>query len=88
MLFLESKALNHPIDAAGRTRLLQELQEREMVPLIRSYRLRCFEDVLLGLDHVNEMEATLASSTDSTLAEPFVRGDLFCFRGLHTVPGL
>ena len=80
MLFLESKALNYPIDAAGRTRLLQELQEREIVPLIRSYRLRCFEDVLHGLDHVNEMEATLASATDSTLAEPFVRGDLFCFQ--------
>src|SRR5215211_2921687 len=79
MLFLEHKALNYPIDAAGRTRLLQELQEREIIPLIRSYRRRCFEDVLLGLDHVNEMEATLASATDSTLAEPFVRGDLFCF---------
>ena len=79
MLFLESKALNYPIDAAARTRLLQELQEREIVPLIRSYRLRCFEDVLLGLNHVNEMEATLVSATDSTLAEPFVRGDLFCF---------
>src|SRR5829696_4760507 len=79
MLFLESKALNYPIDAAARTRLFQELQEREIVPLIRSYRLRCFEDVLLGLDHVSEMEATLASATDSTLAEPFVRGDLFCF---------
>jgi len=79
MLFLESKALNHAIDAAARTRLLQELQERDLVPLIRSYRLRCFEDVLLGLDRVNEMEATLATSNDSTLAEPFVRGDLFCF---------
>lgn len=80
MLFLESKALNYPTDAAARTRLLQELQERGIVPLIRSYRLRCFEDVLLGLDHVSEMEATLASSNDSTLAEPFVRGDLFCFQ--------
>lgn len=80
MLFLESKALNYPIDTAARIRLLQELQEREIVPLIRSYRLRCFEDVLLGMVHVNEMEATLASATDSTLAEPFVRGDLFCFQ--------
>jgi hypothetical protein len=80
MIFLESKVLNYPIDASTRTRLLQELQERDIVPLIRSYRLRCFEDVLLGLDHVNEMEATLASSTDSTLSEPFVRGDLFCFQ--------
>jgi hypothetical protein len=80
MLFLESKSLYHASDTATRTRLLQELQARGIVPLIRSYRLRCFEDVLLGLDRVHEMEAKLASSSDSTLAEPFVRGDLFCFQ--------
>ena len=79
MLFLESKALNHAVDADGRTRLLQELQERGMVPLIRSHRLRCFEDVLLGMDHVAEMEKSLAASTESTIGEPFVLGDLFCF---------
>ena len=79
MLFLESKALNHAVDADGRTSLLRELQEREVVPLIRSHRLRCFEDVLLGADHVNDMENTLAKMNDSTIAEPFVRGDLFCF---------
>jgi hypothetical protein len=80
MLFLESKALNYAVDANGRTRLLQELQEREIVPLIRSHRLRCFEDALLGADHVAEMEKSLASSTDSTIGEPFVVGDLFCFQ--------
>jgi hypothetical protein len=80
MLFLESKTLNHAVDVNGRTRLLQELQEREIVPLIRSHRLRCFEDILLGVDHVEEMEKSLASSTDSTIGEPFVRGDLFCFQ--------
>ena len=79
MLFLESKALNHAVDAAGRTRLLRELQEQGMVPLIRSHRLRCFEDVLLGVDHVAEMEKSLAASTESTIGEPFVIGDLFCF---------
>lgn len=79
MLFLESKALNHAVDADGKTKLLQELQERNMVPLIRSHRLRCFEDVLLGMDHIEEMEKSLASSTESTIGEPFVRGDLFCF---------
>jgi hypothetical protein len=79
MLFLESKALNHAVNPEGRTRLLQELQERNTVPLIRSYRLRCFEDVLLGLDHVQEMEKSLAASSESTTGEPFVRGDLFCF---------
>jgi hypothetical protein len=80
MLFLESKTLNHAVDVNGRVRLLQELQERDIVPLIRSHRLRCFEDVLLSVDHVDEMETALASSNESTIAEPFVRGDLFCFQ--------
>lgn len=79
MLFLESKALNHTLDVNGRIKLLQELQVRGTVPLIRQHRLRCFEDVLLGMDHVNEMEVALAGSNDSTIEEPFVRGDLFCF---------
>jgi len=79
MLFLESKTLNHAVDADSRTRLLQELQERDMVPLIRSHRLRCFEDVLLSSDRVAEMEKSLAASKDSTIEEPFVVGDLFCF---------
>ena len=80
MLFLESKSLNHSVDGNGRIKLLQELQEREMVPLIRSHRLRCFEDVLLSVDHVEEVEATLAVSNESVIEEPFVRGDLFCFQ--------
>ena len=79
MLFLESKALNHAVDAGRRTRLLRELQEQGMVPLIRSHRLRCFEDVLLGVDHVADMEKSLAASTESTIGEPFVIGDLFCY---------
>jgi hypothetical protein len=79
MLFLESKTLNHAVDVNGRVRLLQELQERDLVPLIRSHRLRCFEDVLLSVDHVKDMETALASSKESTIEEPFVRGDLFCF---------
>src|SRR5215470_3251699 len=80
MLFLESKLLNHAIDASGMLTLLQQLQERDLVPLIRSHRLRSFEDVLLSHDHVSEMERALASSTESTIGEPFVRGDLFCFQ--------
>ena len=79
MLFLESKALDHAVDADGRTQLLQELQEKDMVPLVRSHRLRCFEDVLLGVDRVEEMEKSLAASTESTIGEPYVLGDLFCY---------
>ena len=80
MLFLESKTLNLAVHTAGRIRLLQELHAQNLVPLIRSQRLRCFEDVLLGMDRVNEMETSLANSTESTTGEPYVRGDLFCFQ--------
>lgn len=80
MLFLESKALGYAVNADGRVKLLQELQAHEMVPLVRSHRLRCFEDVLLGVGQTEEMEKSLAASTESTIGEPFVRGDLFCFQ--------
>src|ERR1044072_7211512 len=80
MLFLESKTLNLAVHTAGRIRLLQDLHAQNLVPLIRSQRLRCFEDVLLGMDRVSEMETALANSTESTTGEPYVRGDLFCFQ--------
>lgn len=79
MLFLETKGLNYSVDADARTRLLQELQERGLTPLIRSTRLRFFEDVLLDVDRVSAIEKALASYGESTIDEPFVRGDLFSF---------
>ena len=79
MLFLETKSLNHLVDGDARTRLLQELQERGLNPLIRSARLRFFEDALLGADRISELETALTSYTHTTIDEPFVRGDVFCF---------
>jgi hypothetical protein len=79
MLFLESKTLNHPLSTDARLALLQELQERSLIPLIRTHRRRSFENVLLGIDHISEMETALAASTESTIGEPYVRGDLFSF---------
>jgi hypothetical protein len=79
MLFLETKALNHAVDSNARTRLLQELQAEGLTPLIRTTRLRFFEDVLPGVDRIAELESALSSGADSTSGEPFVRGDLFCF---------
>ena len=78
MLFLETKALNHSVAGDARTRLLQELQDRGFTPLIRSARLRFLEDVLLGADRISELETALSSFTDTTIDEPFVRGDVFC----------
>lgn len=80
MLFLETKALNHSVDADARTRLLQQLQERGLTPLIRSARLRFLEEVLLGVNRVSELETALGANTETTIDEPFVRGDLFCFQ--------
>jgi hypothetical protein len=79
MLFLESKTLNHPLDTNARLALLQDLQDRGLSPLIRSHRLRTFEDILLGADRISEMETALAASTESTTGEPYLRGDLFSF---------
>ena len=77
MLFLHTKVLNYSVN--DRTQLLEQLQQRGLVPLIRSHRLRCFENVLLSSDNVKQMESALAASKESTIGEPYVRGDLFCF---------
>src|SRR5262245_38678579 len=77
MLFLDSKVLRHRVVAEDRIKLLQALQERELNPLIRSSRIRCFNDLLLGSDNVAEMEGTIARWTESNQGEPFVAGDLF-----------
>jgi hypothetical protein len=79
MLFLETRTLNHPVDGDARTPLLQQLQEQGLAPLIRTTRLRFFEDALLGAERVSELESSLASYNESTIDEPFVRGELFCF---------
>ncbi|HEY2962805.1 MAG TPA: hypothetical protein VGJ37_10345 [Pyrinomonadaceae bacterium] len=79
MLFLETKALNHSIDGPARTKLLHELQERGFTPSIRATRLRFFEDVLQGTERISELESELVSYNESTIDEPFVRGDLFFF---------
>ena len=79
MLFLETKTLNHQVDLAARTNLLQELQNNGLTPLIRTTRLRFFEDALLGVDHVAALETALASYNESTIDEPFIRGELFSF---------
>ena len=78
MLFVESKSLSYGIEGAGRTQLLEELQEKNLTPLIRSARLNCFDHVLLGPERIREMETAVAAWTESENREPYVRGDLFC----------
>jgi hypothetical protein len=78
MLFIESKTLSLELDRPGRIRLLEELKEKNLVPLIRSARLNLFNQVLLGSERIGELEAAIALSTESENREAYVRGDLFC----------
>jgi hypothetical protein len=80
MLFIESKSLNLGLDGPGRIRLLVGLQERNLVPLIRSARMSLFNQMLSGPERVDEMENMVALSAESDKQEAFVRGDLFCLR--------
>jgi hypothetical protein len=79
MLFIESKTSKRSVDGAVRLGLLEKLQEKGLTPLIRSTRLGCFEQALLGPDRVAEMERAVASWTETEDDRAYVRGDVFCF---------
>jgi hypothetical protein len=78
MLFVESKTLGHKIDGPRRIHLLEELQKKNLPPLIRSVRLKCFDQVLLSPERIGEMETAMATWTESEDQEAYVRGDVFC----------
>lgn len=78
MLFVETKSLTYGVAALARNRVLQELHQRDLTPLIRSARLRCYEALLTSPDRINELEDAL-NSWSGSVATQFVRGDVFCF---------
>ena len=78
MLFVESKSLDHVVDGATRTSLLESLQEQGFMPLIRSARLHLYEVALMSGEHTREMESALAERAETEAEAPYVRGDLFC----------
>lgn len=79
MLFIESRISRQTVEGAARTHLLERLQERGLVPLIRSARLHCFELALFGPERTREMERQLAARAEAEGDAPYVSGDLFCF---------
>jgi hypothetical protein len=79
MLFIESKTAKRSVDSATRLALLRKLQEKGMTPLIRSTRMSCYEQALLGPERVNEMERAVASWTEAEDDRAYIRGDVFCF---------
>ena len=79
MLFIESRIADLNVEKSLRTPLLEALQERGLVPLIRSSRLHFFEQALMSAERVKDLEQALAVWSDAEGDEPYVRGDVFCF---------
>jgi hypothetical protein len=79
MLFIESRTADINVEKTLRTPLLEALQERGLVPLIRAARLHFFEQALAGAERVEEFEQTLAEWSDDAGDTPYVRGDVFIF---------
>src|SRR2546423_2398031 len=79
MLFIESRIADLNVEKSLRTPLLEALQERGLVPLIRSSRLHFFEQALMSAERVKELEQAVAEWSDREGDEPYVRGDVFCF---------
>ncbi|MCA1616110.1 MAG: hypothetical protein LC800_18815, partial [Acidobacteria bacterium] len=67
------------MDGATRRLLLEKLQERGLVPLVRSSRLHLYELALHGSERAHDMESAVAARTEIEGDAPYVRGDLFCF---------
>lgn len=79
MLFVESKTLKRSVESAARMTLLERLQDKGLTPLIRSTRMSCYEQALLGPDHASEMERAVAAWTETEDDRLYIRGDVFCF---------
>jgi hypothetical protein len=78
MLFVETRTLNQHVDGATRTLLLEKLQGRGHVPLVRSARLHLYELALPVANRAHDMESAIAARTEIEGDTPYVRGDLFC----------
>lgn len=79
MLFIESKTSNQSVNAGTRLLMLERLQEKGLMPLIRTARLSCYEQALLGPERVKELERAVATFIAEEEKSAYVLGDVFCF---------
>jgi hypothetical protein len=79
MLFIESRTADLCVEKQFRMPLLEALQERGLVPLIRAARLYLFEQATSGAERARDLERAVAERADAEGEEPYVRGDVFCF---------
>src|SRR5215218_2336860 len=78
MLLIETRVAGQSVEKGLRTPLLEALQGRGLAPLIRSARMRFFEQAAGDPAHARELERATAEWTDAEGVEPYVRGDVFC----------
>jgi hypothetical protein len=79
MLFVESRIAGREVERGARLAVLEALQERGLVPLVRSARLHGFEQALPDEGRARELERAVAGWADAEGDVPYVRGDIFCF---------
>jgi hypothetical protein len=79
MLFVESREADRAVEKHLRTPLLEALQERGLVPLIRASRLHFFGQATPDAEHARDLEKAVAERANAEGEEPYVRGDVFCF---------
>jgi hypothetical protein len=79
MLFVESRTADLSVEKSLRTPLLEALQGRGFVPLIRSARLHFFEQAAGDTGRARELEHAMQERADAEGEEPYVHGDVFCF---------
>jgi hypothetical protein len=78
MLLIETRAAEQSVEKSLRTPLLEALQGRGHVPLIRSARTHFYEQAAGDAAHAAELERAVAGWTDAEGVDPYVRGDVFC----------
>jgi hypothetical protein len=79
MLFIESRTADLSVEKRLRTSMLEALQDRGFVPLIRASRLHFFEQATADAERARDLERAVAERADAEGEEPYVRGDVFCF---------
>jgi hypothetical protein len=79
MLSVETRTADLGVERLLRTPVLEALQRRGLVPLIRASRLHLFEQAAPGGGRARELERLLEERAEAGGEEPYVRGDLFCF---------
>ncbi|HEX8502720.1 MAG TPA: hypothetical protein VF659_19205 [Pyrinomonadaceae bacterium] len=79
MFSVESRTADLGVERRLRTPLLEALQRRGFVPLIRTSRLHFFEQAAPGAESARELERLLEERAEAGGEEPYVHGDLFCF---------